>query len=137
MNDGNITEIDKALEIALTIRGSESGYARDHRSGPVFGYAADNRRLDAFTLGLLDALAARISTRHDWLPLLAYLHQLNENGPGEVSRNAYRQMCKLKAVPGLARYVAGGRHHIRRVMAGETPDVGRFARLLSEENDGF
>lgn len=137
MNDIDITEIDKSLEIVVLVRAGEAGYMRDRRSGPVFGYAGDLQRLDAFTLGLLDGLAARLGTRHDWLPLLVYLYQLNENGPGEVARRSHWQMCNLKEAHELARYVAGGRHHIRRALADDQPDVGRFARLLTEERDGY
>jgi hypothetical protein len=135
MNRINVTEVDKYLEMALLIRGAESGYVRDRWQGPVVGYEGDVCRLDAFTLGLLDELAARIGTRDDWRPLLVYLFQLNENGPGEIARRSYQQMCDLNDVPALARYIVGGRQRIRRALEGDNTDIGRFARLLIEEHD--
>ena len=137
MNDTIIQEIDKSLEIAELIRASESGYARDFRSGSAFGQEADRRRLDAFTLGVLDALAKRIGSRQDWLGILVYQHKLLELGPGERTRSAYREMCELASKIEFARYVGGGRYHALRVLSGIEPDVGRFARLMSEELAGF
>jgi hypothetical protein len=133
MTEIDIDEIDKSLEIAALIRASEAGYARDYRSGAAFGPEGDQRRLDAFTFGLLDALAHRLGSRHDTLRLLTYLHSLMERGPGQGARRFFRQMCALGNVPIMARYVAGGRYHIVRVLAGNPPGIGRFARLLSEE----
>lgn len=133
MTEAEIEELDKAIEIAMLIRASEAGYARDYRKGVAFGHAADRRRLDAFTLGLLDALAHRIGVRHETVLLLAYVHSLLEHGPGQTARNFFREFLALGKTPVLARYVAGGRHHILRVLSGNPPRAGRFAELLAEE----
>jgi len=137
MNEREIRELDKSLEIAQLIRASEAGYARDHRTGPTLGHDADLVRLEAFTLGLLDALSKRLSFRNCRLALMVYLHKLVENGPGESVRIKFGEMIQLADKQHLARYINGGRYHIERVLMGESPDVGRFARLLSEERDGY
>jgi hypothetical protein len=133
VTEAEIEELDKSVEIAALIRASEAGYARDYRKGVAFGHAADRRRLDAFTLGLLDALAHRIGVRHETIKLLAYVHTLLEHGPGQIARTSFREFMALGTTPVLARYVAGGRHHILRVLSGNPPQVGRFAELLTEE----
>jgi hypothetical protein len=133
MTESEIEELDKSIEIAVLIRASEAGYARDYRKGVAFGHAADRRRLDAFTLGLLDALAHRIGVRHETIRLLAYINTLLEHGPGQIARNSFREFMALATTPVLARYIAGGRHHILRVLSGNQPQVGRFAELLAEE----
>jgi hypothetical protein len=78
----DIDELDRSLEAALLLRASEAGFARDYRSGAAFGQQEDRLRLEAFSLGLLDALAQRMGDRHRSLKLLAYMHALVEHGPG-------------------------------------------------------
>jgi hypothetical protein len=133
MTETELEELDKSLEIAALIRASEAGFARDYRKGVAFGHAADRRRLDAFTLGLLDALAHRIGVRHETVRLMSYIHAILEHGPGQIARNSFREFVSLGTTPALARYLAGGRHHILRVLSGNPPKVGRFAELLTEE----
>jgi hypothetical protein len=133
MIDLDIDELDKSLEIAVLIRSSEAGYVRDYLRGYAIARDDELRRLDAFTLGLLDALAHRLGARHDTLRLLAYLFALLEHGPGRPARKAFREMFALGSAPGFARYFASGRHHVIQVLQGSPPDVGRFASLLSEE----
>jgi hypothetical protein len=135
MIDIDIDELDKSLEIAVLIRASESGYVRDYLKGAAIARDDELRRLDAFTLGLLDALAHRLGSRHDTLRLLAYLHALLEHGPGRPARKAFREMFALGSTPKFARYFASGRHHVVKVLQGSTPEAGRFAALLAEEFD--
>jgi hypothetical protein len=133
MTGFDIDKTDQSLEITELLRASEAGYARDYRQGAAFGTEGDTRRLDAFTLGMLDALAHRMVSPADALKLLVYLHKLLARGPGQLARNASRQMLALDGIPTLKRYVAGGRYHAIRALTGRSHDVGRFARLLAEE----
>ena len=59
----DIAELDKLLEVAVLLRSSEEGYARDYRNGTAFGREEDWRRLDAFTYGILDTLARTLGER--------------------------------------------------------------------------
>jgi hypothetical protein len=133
MIDIDVDELDKSLEIAVLIRAREAGYVRDYAPGAAIGREDELRRLDAFTLGLLDALAHRLGARHDTLRLLAYLYALFEHGPGRPARKAFREMFALGSTPKFARYFASGRHHVVKLLQGSTPDAGRFASLLAEE----
>ena len=129
----DIDEVDQLLEIALLIRSGEIGFARDYRNGHAFGIDGDRYRLDAFTLGLLDALAHRLGDHLNTLNLLIYLWKLMENGPGKTTRQALRETGALGDDRAFSRYVSGGRRHILLTLAGNSPAVGRFAELLAEE----
>lgn len=129
----DVDEIDQSLEIALLIRAGEIGFARDYRTGNAFGSDGDRYRIDAFTLGLLDALAQRLGQHPESLRLLIYLLKLIEHGPGKAARQSLREMYALGDVAGFARYVSGGRRHVLRTLAGRSPAVGQFAELLADE----
>lgn len=133
MDPSKLIEIDKSLEIATLVLAGEAGFARDHKIGHAFGAEGDMRRLDAFTLGMLDALAHRTGERDQALPMLTYLHKLEQHGPGIATRHSFREMLALIEIPKFAAYVAGGRRHIIRVLSGKAGDPGEFARLLTEE----
>lgn len=135
MSDVEIDDIDRSLEIVALIRASEAGFAREGKVGVALEHDADRSRLDAFTLGLLDAMAQRIGNGRKTLRLLAYLHVALEYGPGEASRRRFHEYLGLESEPRLSRYVAGGRRHVLSVLIGDKPKVGRFVELLSEELD--
>lgn len=132
-NPLDIEEIDRSLEIATLIRSGEIGFARDYRAGTAFGADGDRYRLDAFTLGLLDAMAQHASLQADSYRLLVYLFKLIEHGPGKSARLSTHEMLALGEVPLFSRYVSGGRRHVLSTLAGRSPEVGRFAQLLSDE----
>jgi phytoene dehydrogenase-like protein len=129
----DIHEIDKVLEAAVLLRSSEEGYARDYRAGSAFGREQDWLRLDAFTLGVLDALARTLGKHPRTLALLVYLKKLLDHGPGATARDAAAKMLSLGDLPELTRYVAGGRRIVLRQMAGQIVQPGLFAQLLEEE----
>jgi hypothetical protein len=129
----DIEELDRSLEAALLLRASEAGFARDYRSGAAFGQEEDRLRLEAFSLGLLDALAQRLGDRQQNLRLLAYMNALVEYGPGIKAREAGQRMLDLSYKPQLGRYVAGGRRHALKVLRGNARETGLFAELLVEE----
>ena len=133
MTEFDINALDKSLEAAVLLRSSEAGYARDYRRGAAFGRDEDQRRLDAFSFGLIDALAERAGDRSETLSLLIYLYVLLEQGPGVNARDAYQAMRKIGTKANLRRYVAGGRLHVFRMLAGSSPQAGIFAKLLEEE----
>jgi len=131
----DIAELDKLLEVALLLRSSEEGYARDYRKGPAFGREEDWLRLDAFTFGILDALARTRGGEHpETLALLAYLKNLIEHGPGSEARTGATELVNVGGLPELRRYVAGGRRLALRILAGQTVQPGLFVELLEEES---
>lgn len=128
-----VERLDRALEAAVLLLASEAGFARDYRNGPAFGAEKDGRRLDAFALGLLDALSGTLGRPTEVLPLLVYAKTLLEHGPGLVARGATVSTLGLADQPELARYVAGGRRLVLRMQAGRAPRPGIFVSLLEEE----
>jgi hypothetical protein len=132
-NPIDIDELDRSLEAALLLRASEAGFARDYRSGAAFGREEDQLRLEAFALGMFDALAQRLGDRQQCLHLLAYMSALVEHGPGSRAREAVQRMLDLNYRPQLCRYVAGGRRHAMKVLRGNARETGLFAELLAEE----
>lgn len=133
MTSFDIDKIDKSLYIVELLRASEAGYARDYRKGTAFGTEGDMRRIDAFTLGMLDSLAHRLGSAANSLKVLVYLHKLLVHGPGQLTRNACQEMIDLGSISLYNRYLAGGRYHALRALTGRSNETGRFARLLSEE----
>jgi hypothetical protein len=129
----DIGELDKLLEAAVLLRSSEDGYARDYRNGPAFSREEDSIRLDAFTFGVLDALARTLGEHIETLSLLAYLTNLLDHGPGTDARTGAATMLNRGALPELRRYVAGGRRLALRMLAGQTMQPGLYAELLEEE----
>ena len=129
----DIPEVDKLLEVAVLLRSSEEGYARDYRNGPAFGREEDWLRLDAFTFGVLDALARTLGEHLETLELLAYLKNLLDHGPGNDARTGATKLLALGDVPELRPYVAGGRRLALRMLAGQTVRPGLYAELLEEE----
>jgi hypothetical protein len=129
----DLNEVDKLLEVAVLLRSSEEGYARDYRNGPAFGREEDWLRLDAFTFGVLDALARTLGEHTETLALLAYLKNLLDHGPGSDARAGAAKLLSTGALPELRRYVAGGRRLALRMLAGQTVRPGLYAELLEEE----
>jgi hypothetical protein len=129
----DIRELDKLLEAAVLLRSSEEGYVRDHRNGSAFGREEDGLRLDAFTFGVLDALARTLGEHVETLSLLAYLTNLLDHGPGVDARDGAARMLSRGGLPELRRYVAGGRRLALRMLAGQTVQPGLYAELLEEE----
>jgi hypothetical protein len=129
----DVDRLDRALEAGVLLRASERGHARDYRPGPAFGADEDQRCLEAFTLGILDALAWNLNPHPDTLPLLAYLLALHDYGPGEQTRAAQKWMLELRHVPELIPYVAGGRRLVLRIRNGGPSEPGIFAELLEED----
>lgn len=129
----NIQELDKALEAVVLLRAGEEGYARDYRTGTAFGSEEDRRRLDAFTMGMLDMLARRLGNDEQVLPLLAYLKMLLDHGPGPLARQALAGMLRLRELPELRCYIAGGRRLVLQLLANKVVRPGLYARLLEEE----
>ena len=129
----DIAEIDKLLEVAVLLRSSEEGYARDYRHGTAFGREEDWLRLDAFTFGILDALARTHGEHVETLALLAYLKSLLDHGPGADARAAAAKLAHVGGLPELRRYVAGGRRLALRMLAGQRVQPGHYAELLEEE----
>jgi hypothetical protein len=129
----DVAELDKLLEVALLLRSSEEGYARDYRNGTAFGREQDWQRLDAFTFGILDTLARTLSDHAETLVLLAYLKNLIEHGPGNDARSGSAKLLDAGGLPELRRYVAGGRRLALRILAGQTVRPGLYAELLEEE----
>lgn len=133
LSDAAIDDVDRSLEIVALVRTSEAAIARDYRVGVAFGQEADERRLNAFTFGLIDALARCIGNYELTLKLLTYIHVALKHGAGKTARKVFSEYLGLANEPKLARYVAGGRLHIVRVLVGNAPQAGRFAELLAEE----
>jgi hypothetical protein len=129
----DIAELDKLLEVAVLLRSSEEGYARDYRNGTAFGREEDWRRLDAFTFGILDALARTLGEHAETLALLAYSKNLLDHGPGSDTRDGAERLLKLGALPELRRYVAGGRRLALRMLAGQPVRPGLYAEILEDE----
>lgn len=129
----DIDELDKSLEAAVMLRSSEAGYARDYRNGTAFGRVEDERRLDAFSFGLFDALAERTGNRAQTLALLIYFCALLEQGPGINARRSFEAMWTIGTKPKLGRYVVGGRLHVLRMLSGKKAEAGIFAKLLEQE----
>lgn len=129
----DIAELDKLLEVAVLLRSSEEGYARDYRNGTAFGREEDWLRLDAFTFGIIDALARTLGEHAETLELLAYLKNLVEHGPGNDARARAAKLLEVGGLPELRRYVAGGRRLALRMLAGQTVRPGLYAELLEEE----
>jgi hypothetical protein len=129
----DIAELDKLLEVAVLLRSSEEGYARDYRNGTAFGREEDWRRLDAFTFGILDALARTLGEHAETLALLAYSKNLLDHGPGSDTREGAERLLKLGALPELRRYVAGGRRLALRMLAGQPVRPGLYAEILEDE----
>jgi len=129
----DIAELDKLLEVALLLRSSEEGYARDYRHGTAFGREEDWQRLDAFTFGILDALARTHGEHAETLELLAYLKGLLDHGPGSEARARATNLLNVGVLPDMRRYVAGGRRLALRILAGQTVQPGLYAELLEEE----
>jgi hypothetical protein len=129
----DIPELDKLLEVAVLLRSSEEGYARDYRHGSAFGREEDWLRLDAFTYGVLDALARTLGEHTETLALLAYLKNLLDHGPGNDARVGTTKLLDAGNRPELRRYVAGGRRLALRMLAGQTVSPGLYAELLEEE----
>jgi hypothetical protein len=129
----DIAELDKLLEVAVLLRSSEEGYARDYRNGTAFGREEDWRRLDAFTYGILDTLARTLGEHAETLALLAYSKNLLDHGPGLDTREGAERLLKLGALPELRRYVAGGRRLALRMLAGQPVRPGLYAEILEDE----
>jgi hypothetical protein len=129
----DIAELDKLLEVAVLLRSSEEGYARDYRHGTAFGREEDWLRLDAFTFGILDALARTHGEHADTLELLAYLKGVLDHGPGGEARARATKLLNVGALPEMRRYVAGGRRLALRMLAGQVVQPGLYAGLLEGE----
>jgi len=129
----DIRELDKLLEAAMLLRSSEEGYVRDYRNGSAFSREEDGLRLDAFTFGVLDALARTLGEHIETLTLLIYLTNLLDHGPGADARDGAARMSSRGSLPELRRYVAGGRRLALRMLAGQTVQPGLYANLLEEE----
>ena len=129
----SISELDKVFEAAFLFRLSEAGYARDYGAVSPFNEQETRLRLDAFMLGVLDALAIPLSLKADSLPLLAYLKSLLEHGPGVRARDAAAEMLALRERLELRRYVACGRRVALKMLSGKKTHPGTFAELLEEE----
>jgi hypothetical protein len=128
-----IDRLDQVMESCVLLISSEAGYARDYRNGTAFGADKDRRRLDAFALGILDALSGTLGPAGEVLPALIYLKTLLDHGPGWRARAATYALLGLAEESELTRYVAGGRRLVLRMLAGRAQQPGIFASLLEEE----
>ena len=129
----HIEALDKALEIAILLRDSEAAHARDRVRGASFGVVGDRQRLDALTLGMLDALARMVGNGGSSLPMLVYLKTLVDHGAGTRAREGFLAMLRLLDLAGLNRYVAAGRKLVTQILKGGESAPGRYADLLERE----
>ena len=129
----HIEALDKALEIAILLRDSEAAHARDRKGAASFGQAGDQQRLDALTLGILDALARFLGNGPSSLPMLVYLKTLVEHGAGTRTREGFTGMLRLLDLASLSRYVAAGRKLVVHILSGGDSAPGRYADLIDRE----
>lgn len=130
----DISKLDKALEVVVLLRAGEAGHARDHRKGWAFSRREDKRRLDAMTVGMLDALAHTLGKRPDIWQLLVYLRVLVDHGPGARARKSWAQCVQIaERAPELRPYVAGGRRLLLRMLVDRSARPGLFSELLEQE----
>ena len=127
-----ITEVDQMLRAAQLLRQSEQARALD-RGGVLAGRLdPDGKKLDAYSLGLLDGVRMVAGGEIGVLTLLAYLLMLCEMGPGRA-REAAERILSLEEHEDLRSYVDRGRQTVFDVVMGVEYGPGRFALLLLSE----
>ena len=127
-----ITEVDQMLRAAQLLRQSEQARALD-RGGVLAGRLdPDGKKLDAYSLGLLDGVRMVAGGEIGVLTLLASLLMLCEMGPGRA-REAAERILSLEEHEDLRSYVDRGRQTVFDVVMGVENGPGRFALLLLSE----
>ena len=127
-----ITEVDQMLRAAQLLRQSEQARALD-RGGVLAGRLdPDGKKLDAYSLGLLDGVRMVAGGEIGVLTLLAYLLMLCEMGPGRA-REAAERILSLEEHEDLRSYVDRGRQTVFDGVMGVEHGPGRFALLLLSE----
>ncbi len=128
-----LEKVDSVLQAALLLRLSEHGRARDHYYELLDRIDADGSRLDAFSLGVFDALLRTHAAATDSPALLLYLLKLCENGPGAATVDAAARALSLAGRADLHRYIDLGRSTAIRALDGSPPSPGAYAELLMDE----
>jgi hypothetical protein len=129
----DITRLDSLLQAAQLYRLSEQGRARDVYGGLAEQADADGRKLNAFTVGVLDGLLTSHDAHTSLLPVLVYALVVSEHGPGERAVDAAKHMLALERYAELRTYITLGRHTVIRAFAGEPAEPGAYAELLLSE----
>ncbi len=127
-----ITEVDQMLHAAQLLRQSEQARALDRGGVLASRLDPDGKKLDAYSLGLLDGVRMVAGGEIGVLTLLAYLLMLCEMGPGRA-REAAERILSLEDHEDLRSYVDRGRQTVFDVVMGVENGPGRFALLLLSE----
>lgn len=127
-----LKQIDSILRAANLIRSTELGYARDQHGSLVERLDPLGHKLDAFSIGIIDAIRIAVSASTAWLPILAYLLKLGEHGMDTALRGA-EQMLRLSRSEHCDAYVEQGRQTVYAVFAGHRNALQAYAALLRAE----
>lgn len=127
-----LKQIDSILRAASLIRSTEFGYARDQHGSLIERLDPLGHKLDAFSVGIIDAIRIAVSASTAWLPLLTYLLKLGEHGVDGALRGA-EQMLRLSRCEAFDAYVEPGRQTVYAVFAGHRNALRAYAALLRAE----
>ncbi len=129
----DLQRADNLLQAGLLLRLSEQGRARDYYQEVVERTDVNGDKLDAFSLGIFDALLRAHGASVDTLPLLLYLLKLSEHGPGAATVDAAYHALSHGESSAMRRYVDLGRCTAVQVLDGGPPRPGGYAELLMGE----
>jgi hypothetical protein len=132
LDKAELTQIDSILRAANLIRSTELGYARDRHGNLVERLDPQGHKLDAFSVGIIDAIRIAVSASAAWLPLLTYMLKLGEHGADGALHGA-EQMLKLSRAETFDAYVEQGRQTVYAVFADHRDALQAYAALLRAE----
>ena len=130
MDPVELDTTDKLLQAAQLLRLGEAGFARDRHGRITQEGDPDGEKLDWYCVGLLDGLRVARGYDRDRLRLLTYVMLICERGPGETVRRSTERLLASLSHANTARYIDAGRCAVRRLLAGQRVDPGRYAELL-------
>ena len=127
-----IMEVDRMLRAAQLLRQSEQARVRDLGGALLGRLDPDGKKLDAYSLGLLDGVRTIAGGDIGILRLLAYLLMLCEIGP-DLAPQAAERILSLEQYDDLHGYVDRGRQMVLDIFMGEKNGPARFELLLLSE----
>lgn len=127
-----IMEVDQMLRAAQLLRQNEKARVRDLGGALLGRLDPDGKKLDAYSLGLLDGVRTIAGGDIGILRLLAYLLMLCEIGP-DLAPQAAERILSLEQYDDLHGYVDRGRQMVFDIFMGEKNGPARFELLLLSE----
>jgi hypothetical protein len=133
----DLRRLDNMLEAVMLFRLSETGRARDLGNDLVTRADGQGTKLDAFSLGIFDAMLRARGASRVTLPLLVYMLKLSEHGPGPETVDAADRAIGFVGDAGMGRYVELGRYAAIKTLDGRPTTRGGYAEALLIDLTGY